>query len=164
MLDLIICGVPEVNDYIDNVDGIISIMNPAWRIYAPQSIDQKKEENRHNVLELEFDDVWAENVELGQELISKDILYEVLDFADNFRDKYGEDGTLLIHCHEGISRSSAIALTILTYLTDDVSEAIEIVNDVRPQAMPNIEVIRVADDILKLEGEFIHQVVNFFYF
>lgn len=41
-MEIIICGVSEVNDYIDEADGVISIMNPAWRIYAPLSITEKK--------------------------------------------------------------------------------------------------------------------------
>jgi hypothetical protein len=40
---------------------------------------------------------------------------------------------------------------------------IDLVNEVRPQARPNIEVFRLADDILNLEGELVRQVWDFFY-
>ena len=73
MVEIIICGVPEVNDYIDDADAVISIMNPGYRIYAPSSIEEKKEENRHSVLELDFDDIWSENYQLGHEIITKDM-------------------------------------------------------------------------------------------
>lgn len=162
-MEIIICGVSEVNDYIDDVDAVISIMNPAWRIYAPLSIEEKKEENRHSVLELEFDDIWAEEDELGLEIVTKDIIYQVLDFADDFEEKYKGEGTLLIHCHEGISRSTGMALAILTHLTKDIEGAIALINDVRPQAMPNIEIIRLTDEILKLNGELVQKVFKEYY-
>ncbi|NCO75073.1 MAG: hypothetical protein GW795_06805 [Cyanobacteria bacterium] len=163
MVEIIICGVPEVNDYIDDADAVISIMNPGYRIYAPSSIEEKKEENRHSVLELDFDDIWSENYQLGHEIITKDMIYEVLDFADNFYDKYKGEGTLLIHCHEGVSRSTAIALAIITHLTKDIQEAINIVNEVRSQALPNIEIIRLTDEILKLNGELVQKVFEEYY-
>ncbi|MBD2394897.1 dual specificity protein phosphatase family protein [Cyanobacterium aponinum FACHB-4101] len=162
-MEIIICGVSEVNDYIDEADGVISIMNPAWRIYAPLSITEKKEENRHSVLELEFDDIWSEEDELGLEIVTKDIIYQVINFADNFQESYKGEGKLLIHCHEGISRSSGMALTILTYLTKNIQEAINIVNEIRPQAMPNIEIIRLTDEILNLNGELIDKVFQEYY-
>ncbi|WP_330203584.1 hypothetical protein [Cyanobacterium sp. Dongsha4] len=162
-MEIIICGVSEVNDYIDDVDAVISIMNPAWRIYAPLSIEEKQEDNYHSVLKLDFDDVWSEIAEAGDEIVTEDIIYQVFDFADNFQEKYKGEGTLLIHCHEGISRSTGMALSILTHLTGDIEGAIELINDVRPQAMPNIEIIRLTDEILKLNGELVQKVFEEYY-
>lgn len=98
------------------------------------------------------------------EIVTKDIIYQVLDFADDFEEKYKGEGTLLIHCHEGISRSTGMALAILTYLTKDIEGSIELVNDVCPQAIPNIEIIRLTDEILKLNGELVEKVFEAYYY
>jgi predicted protein tyrosine phosphatase len=56
-----------------------------------------------------------------------------------------------------------MALAILTHLTQDIEDAINIINDVRPQAMPNIEIIRLTDEILKLNGELVQKVFEEYY-
>lgn len=162
MIEVIVCGVPEVDEYIDDTDAIISIMNPGYTIFAPRSIMTKESENRHSVLRLEFDDIWQENYQQGQELVTVDMINEVIDFGFNFAQQY-EDGILLIHCHEGISRSIGMALAILTVLTNDISEAIAIVEEQRPQAKPNIEILRLTDEILNLDGKLVEQTFNVFY-
>lgn len=163
MLDILVCGVPEVDDLIDEVEGVISIMNPGYTIFAPQSIASMEAEDRYSVLRLEFDDVWQESYQLGQEMVTPEIIYSALDFAAGVATRYGDDTGLLVHCHEGISRSSAIAIAIYINLGCDPSEAVERVTHLRPQAVPNVEVIRQTDRLLDMNGKLYDEVYNVCY-
>lgn len=139
MLDIIVCGLEEVDEFIDEVDGVISIMTPGYTVFAPPTITAKESENRYSVLRLEFDDTWSEIYKPGSEMISEEILASIFDYADRFVESFGNDASLLVHCHEGISRSSAVAIAIYTSLYSDPIDAVERVFDQRPQAVPNIE-------------------------
>ena len=163
MMEIIICGLSEVDEYIDDADAVISIMNPGYTIFAPQSILTKESENRHSVLRLEFDDIWQEIYQQGQELVTTDMINETIDFGLNCAQQY-DDSILLIHCHEGISRSTGIALAILTALTNDISKALAILEEQRPQAKPNIEILRLTDEILNLNGDLVQKAWDAFYF
>jgi predicted protein tyrosine phosphatase len=159
---IIICGVNEVNDFIDDVDAIISIMNPGYQVFAPRSITHREEENPHSVLRLEFDDTWNEVYEPGEELISLETLEEVIYFAQEIV-QYNPQANFLIHCHEGISRSTGIAIAIYTALTEDYKLAVEKVAEERSFAKPNIEIIRLTDDLFNLQGKLIDAVLAEFY-
>jgi predicted protein tyrosine phosphatase len=161
MLDIVVCGVNEVDEFIDDVDGVISIMNPGYTIFAPRSITAKETENRHNVLRLEFDDVWQEIYQPGLEIISEEILASAIDFAFDLVERFGDDVNLLVHCHEGISRSIAIAIYLA--LSGEPKDSATKVSHQRPQAFPNIEVIRLADSFLNLQGKLLDAVWEVFY-
>ena len=163
MLDIFVCGVEEVNEYIDEVDGVISIMNPGYTIFAPRSITIKETENRHSVLRLEFDDVWQETYRLGLEIVSEEILALAIDFASDLVERYGKQTNLLIHCHEGISRSSGIAIAIYTALYGEPERAVERIAHQRPQAVPNLEIIRLTDTYLNLQGKLLEVAWQVFY-
>ena len=163
MLNIFICGVEEVDDLIDEADGVISIMNPGYTIYAPQSIASKESDNRYSVLRFEFDDIWQECYKPGMEMVTSEIIENAINFAHDFVESLGDDSSLLVHCHEGISRSSAIAIAIYTSLYQDPDDAIKRVSHQRPQADPNIEVIRLADDLLDMQGKLYDVVSEAFY-
>ena len=160
MLDIIVCGLEEVDELIDDVDGVISIMTPGYTIFAPPTIAIKEAENRYSVMRLEFDDTWSEIYKPGSEMISEEILSSISNYADNFIESFGNDASLLVHCHEGISRSSAVAIAIYTSLYGDLKDAVERVFDRRPQAVPNIEVIRLSDSMLDLNEELVDAVLG----
>jgi predicted protein tyrosine phosphatase len=163
MLDIFVCGVKEVDEFIDDVDGVISIMNPGYTIFTPHSITAKEKENRYSVLRLEFDDVWQETYQPGLEIVSEEILASASDFASDLVERFGDDINLLVHCHEGISRSSAIAIAIYVALYGEPKDAATRVASQRPQAVPNIEVIRLADSVLNLQGKLLDAVWEVFY-
>lgn len=162
-LDIIVCGVAEVDDHIDDADVVVSIMNPGYTVFAPPSIVEKEEENRHRVLRLEFDDVWAENYELGQEIVTKDMVFLVIDFASTHYENADNPLTFLIHCHQGVSRSAGMAIAVYTAILGDYQEAIKRVSGDRDKAVPNIEIIRLTDEIFNLNGQLINAVWKEFY-
>ncbi len=68
---------------------------------------------------------------------------------------------LLIHCHAGVSRSTALAYAILVDrqgAVDDERRLLERILEVRPQACPNRLMIRHADALLDRGGRMIRAV------
>ncbi len=64
------------------------------------------------------------------------------------------DGHMLVHCHMGISRSTAAMTILLAQAHPDESETsiTERVRGIRPIAWPNLRMIGFADDILGRSG------------
>ena len=96
-------------------------------------------------------------------MVTPEIIERAINFAHNFVESFGDDSSLLVHCHEGISRSSAIAIAIYTSLYQDPHDAVERVSYQRPQADPNIEVIRQTDNLLDMQGKLYDTVSEAFY-
>lgn len=71
-----------------------------------------------------------------------------------FIHQLGEDDHLLIHCMAGISRSTAIAMTLITefYGPGSEKDAALSVKHIRPIANPNRLVLAIADNILGRKG------------
>jgi len=69
-----------------------------------------------------------------------------------FADKIG-DGALLIHCHAGISRSSALALAIIARNLGEGKEveAVKTLQMINPDARPNKLLVWMTDEILGRE-------------
>jgi protein-tyrosine phosphatase len=58
--------------------------------------------------------------------------------VDTARALYRRDGSLLVHCKAGISRSTTLVATTLAAEEDHrLREALDIVHETRPRAMPN---------------------------
>jgi predicted protein tyrosine phosphatase len=66
----------------------------------------------------------------------------------------GDVRHLLIHCHLGVSRSTAAMLMILAQAFPDVTEGalVDRLMEIRPQAWPNSRMIGFADERLGREG------------
>jgi predicted protein tyrosine phosphatase len=62
---------------------------------------------------------------------------------------------LLVHCHAGLSRSTAVACGILCQHGLTPTEAVKYVLSIRSQAFPNQHVIKLFDDVLELEGQLV---------
>ena len=73
--------------------------------------------------------------------------------ALEFADELG-GGSLLIHCHAGISRSSAVALAIIAkgLGTGKEKQAFKELERINPKCAPNALIVRFADEILERGG------------
>ena len=82
---------------------------------------------------------------------------EVVDFAWAIQH---EEGTLLVHCEAGISRSSAAALTVFaTWLgMGREQEAVDGTYAAQPDAWPNSRFVELADELLGRNGALIAAV------
>lgn len=119
-------------------DGVITIEDS--RIENPFRLEAENQKQ----LVLCFDDI---SVPLDGfiEPQEKHIL-QALSFADGI----GE-GSILIHCHAGISRSSAIALAVIAKRIGKGKEpqSIKILEQINPHARPNKSIVWLTDEILE---------------
>ena len=61
----------------------------------------------------------------------------------------------MVHCHAGISRSTAVAIGVLCQHGLNPSEATQQVLAIRPQAFPNQYILQLFDDIFALNGQLV---------
>ena len=81
----------------------------------------------------------------------------ILAFGDALaRETTRSEGHLLVHCHMGISRSTAAMLMLLAQARPQADEdmVMERLRGMRPQAWPNLRMIEFADDFLGRNGRF----------
>jgi len=62
---------------------------------------------------------------------------------------------LLVHCHAGISRSTAVACGILCQHGLSPADAFKRMLSIRPQALPNQHILALFDELLKLKGKLV---------
>jgi predicted protein tyrosine phosphatase len=79
---------------------------------------------------------------------------EILEFTKNLTD----EDRVLVHCHAGVSRSTAMAIGILCQHGMSPSAALKHVQGIRPQLWPNTLIIGYIDEILDLKGELLRVV------
>lgn len=60
---------------------------------------------------------------------------------------------VLVHCEGGISRSTAVGISLLVFGGATIGTATDKVHEQRPNLSPNRLILRYADDILNLNGE-----------
>jgi predicted protein tyrosine phosphatase len=147
-----ICGLDELGDELESFrpSHILSILDPNEDhddpLVFPESI---------RVLSLRFFDLHAIGGMVGTMLSSRDRAeYPSADHAHAILD-FGREipmgGRILCHCWAGVSRSTAAAY-LLACLHLPVDEAMELIMELRPGAMPNRLIVRFADKILGFEG------------
>jgi predicted protein tyrosine phosphatase len=108
-------------------------------------------------LRLEFDDIYQPQDDPKYVLATWDDILKVIQFT---REIPQSDGNILIHCHEGISRSAAVALTLYATLLGPGKEeaALAYVLAAQPEARPNPWVIELADAALDRDGKLLELV------
>ena len=152
---LTICGIEELEAHsARGVTHVLSITDPditdlpVFERYGP-----------HRRTVLRFHDA----IEPGPEVVlprAEDVA-AILAFGRELDpDDLAEAGHLLIHCHMGISRSSA-AMTMLVaqaHPEQDEAEVADHIRSIRPIAWPNLRMITFADEMLGRDGRLIQAV------
>jgi predicted protein tyrosine phosphatase len=142
--DFAICGLDELIGHRGRgVTHILSILDPEWPDpEAFQAFDP------HFRATLRFHDA----IEPGPDILlpQKADVEAILTFG---RDA-AEAGGLLIHCHAGISRSTAATLMILAQARPNEEEdgLADRLLQTRPQAWPNSRMMAFADELLDRRG------------
>lgn len=149
-----VCGIQELPDHaLAGVTHLVSILDPdrepltAFDDYGP-----------HHRIDLRFDDIV---IELPERMAPVDRhLERVLAFGQRLAAEEGADHHLLVHCHMGISRSTAAMALILTQARPDrpAVEALAEVVRIRPQAWPNLRMLEIGGDILGRRQELLEAV------
>ena len=149
---LTICGLGELGSYQDaDVTHVLSILDPGF----PEPADFASFKP-HERLTLRFDDVIAPVV--GFSPPQRHHIEALLAFGETLAAVADDPlSHLLVHCHAGISRSTASMAALLAQSRPDIDEdAVFVrVREIRPQAWPNSLMVEMADDMLGRDGRFL---------
>jgi predicted protein tyrosine phosphatase len=152
--NLTICGLHELDAHgARDVTHVLSLLDPgtpeptAFSTYDP-----------HVRTTLYFHDA----IEPGTDIVLPEMsdIETILAFA---RDA-GDVGHLLIHCHMGISRSTAAMLMVMAqaFPKDREDSLIDRLTEIRPQAWPNSRMIAFADERLGRNGRLMAAVTRIY--
>ena len=144
--DITICGIAELPIYRDaGVSDVLSIVDPA----TPE-LEAFLAFGPHRRLKLEFDDLLFEMQ--GMLAPGDEHVREILEFGREL-ERGGDTAHLLVHCHAGVSRSSAAAALLMAQHNPGREEdAFLALLDLRPQAWPNTRMVEIADRLLERRG------------
>src|SRR5215212_2654380 len=146
---LTICGLDELASHsTQGVTHVLSILDPDW----PEPVAFRAYDPHHRTTQ-QFHDV----IEPAPGLILPDVHHVEAIFSFGYslaRDAARGEGHLLVHCHMGISRSTAAMLMLLAQAHPQADEdgLFERLHEIRPQAWPNSRMIAFADERLGREG------------
>jgi predicted protein tyrosine phosphatase len=150
--EISICGIEELPPFeTRGVTHLLSVLDPDFP--EPTSLGLLTPAHR---LSLRFHD--AIDPKPGEVLVERDHVRQVLDFGRDLPTEPG--GHLLVHCHAGISRSTAFTILMLAQALPDQSAA-AIVADIariRPRAWPNLRIAELGDELLGREGTLVAAV------
>jgi len=146
---LTICGLDEVARHCaGDVTDVLSILDPDG--LPPDGLASYE---AHRRLELRFHDVIEPRPEVilpGREDVAR-----LLAFGRDVARR--PEPHLLVHCHAGVSRSTAAACLILAQARPEqaADEAFAAVAALRPQAWPNLRLIELGDVLLGRGGDLV---------
>ena len=148
---LTVCGIEELPGQRGrSVTHVLSIVDPD----LPE-LEAFSTYSQHHRTTLRFHDIIAAAPE--RVMPQPDHVAAILNFGTDFlaqRDKQAQSH-LLVHCHMGISRSTAAMLTLMAQANpDEAAESLfERLVAIRPQAWPNSQMVGFADEQLGRKGD-----------
>lgn len=145
---LTVCGIEELGALSDaRPTHVLSILDPEWPV--PEAFGQFGE---HEKLELRFHDVIEELP--GQVRPREEHVAALLAFGRDLMAEPPQDAHLLVHCHAGISRSTAAMTLILAQHLPEVpaDEILAEVLRIRDKAWPNLHMLEMGDAMLGRGG------------
>jgi predicted protein tyrosine phosphatase len=148
------CGIPELATHVGaGVTHVLSILDPE-EPEPPAFADFPT----HHRLELRFHDI-VEDMP-GQQLPEPGDVDRILAFGRDVIAAGPRAGHLLVHCHMGISRSTAALTMMLVQAAParSAAEAVAAVVGIRALAWPNLRLIEFADTALGRDGELVTAV------
>lgn len=156
-----ICGLEELGHHSERgVTHVLSLLDPDW----PEPQDFHSYDDHHRTT-LHFHDV----IGRGPNLVvpQRDHVEKILAFGRTMGADMGgrdADAHLLVHCHMGISRSTAAVAMLLAQAHADEDEAAIYarLGAARPQAWPNSLMIGFADELMRRDGRLIDALADFY--
>lgn len=143
-----VCGIEELAGFCETrVSHVLSILDPDWPV--PEAFGAFGE---HEKLELRFHDIIEETPE--QIVPREEHVAALLRFGRDLTAEPPEDAHLLVHCHAGISRSSASMTLILAQGLPQVpaDQILAEVLRIREKAWPNLRMLEMGDAMLGRGG------------
>lgn len=147
---LTICGIEELPTHsVRRVSHVLSLLDPG----LPET-DTFGTYGEHHRVTLRFHDILGPSQ--GMIPPQPGHVEQILQFGEGLREGVSErvEGHLLVHCHMGISRSTAAMLMLMEQNDAEADEdaLFERLRGVRPQAWPNSVMIAFADEQLGRGG------------
>lgn len=148
---LTVCGIQELpGQRARKVTHVLSLVDPDLpELDAFQTFEQ------HHRVTLRFHDII--NAADNHTMPTPDHMNAILQFGSEFQSAQNPQASshLLVHCHMGVSRSTAAMVSLMAQANPD--EAAESLFTrliaIRPQAWPNSQMIGFADEQLGRKGE-----------
>ncbi len=149
-----VCGVDELLSFAEHrVSHVLSILDPGQPEPAALAAFPA-----HARLDLRFHDIIEERAgEIAPMASDVDLL---LAFGRDLEAEPKERAHLLVHCHAGISRSTASMVLLLAQARPDKPAGVVVdeVVRIRPRAWPNLRIVKLGDTLLKREGALVSAV------
>ena len=145
---LTVCGIEELGGFCDaRPSHVLSILDPEWPI--PDAFGAYGE---HEKLELRFHDIIEDTP--GQVSPAEEHVSALLAFGRDLMAEPPRDAHLLVHCHAGISRSTASMALILAQRLPHIQAAdiFEEILRIRAKAWPNLRMLEFGDAMLGRGG------------
>lgn len=144
-----ICGIAELGEHgAAGVTHVLSILDPEWP--DPSAFDAFLP---HRRLALRFHDI----IEPLPDRLppSRRDVEQLLAFGRELGER--SPSHILVHCHAGVSRSTAAAALILAQAFPDrpAADALAAVVQLRPHAWPNLRLLEFGDELLGRNGEIV---------
>ena len=146
MFELKVCGLVEAKLFANNnwPTHIISLIDPGTTV----SFTCEHHLIRHfNDIESQIE---CKNV-FDWILPKIEDLEAVLEFTKDLR----ESDKLIVHCHQGVSRSTAMAIGIMSQYGMNAREAYTYVENIRDCLLPNGLISKFVDDMFNFNGELV---------
>lgn len=149
-LDIVICGLQEIDGTLDErVTHVLSILDPGTP--EPAKFAELPAEQ---LLRLKFHDIIETNIP-AMDAPAVEHIEAILAFGAAATRAHHR---ILIHCHMGISRSTAAAVMLLASHHGDADAAVAHVASIRPVAWPNLRMIELADTARAFDGRLVRAV------
>jgi predicted protein tyrosine phosphatase len=152
--ELTLCGIEELAGHAERkVSHVLSILDPDHA--EPEAFGTYGE---HAKLELRFHDI-IEDVP-GEEPPQPQHVEQVLTFGRDILREPEALRHLLVHCHMGVSRSTAAMTLLLAQAQPQLSasEVLHQVLSIRDKAWPNLRILTFGEEQLGRRGEFTEAV------
>ncbi|WP_349961410.1 protein-tyrosine-phosphatase [Rhizobium sp. ZPR3] len=151
--ELTVCGIEELPDQrARNVTHVLSLLDPEY-----PELDVFHSYARHHRTTLRFHDIIA--TAPGRVMPQPEHVEAILKFGSEFQTQQAPEASshLLVHCHMGVSRSTAAMLSLMAQANpDEPGESLFArLVAIRPQAWPNSQMIGFADKQLGRNGDLI---------
>lgn len=148
---LTVCGIQELPEQrTRKVTHVLSLVDPDLpELDAFQTFEQ------HHRVTLRFHDII--NAADNHTMPTPDHMSAILEFGSEFLATQNPEAPshLLVHCHMGVSRSTAAMVSLMAQANqDETAESLFTrLVAIRPQAWPNSQMIGFADEQLGRKGE-----------
>jgi predicted protein tyrosine phosphatase len=148
---LTVCGIDELPDQSDRkVTHVLSILDPSHPeigAFDAYPVHSRTTLRFHDIIDPAPSKLMPQPEHVG----------EIIQFAEHLKSSGTVDGHVLVHCHKGISRSTAAMLTLMAAGSpeEDSESLFARLSEIRPQAWPSSLMVRLADEQLDRGGSLV---------